>query len=246
MIENSYEMTYSHENHYWWFTARLDIFTSLFENLREKGLIPRNAKILNLGCGTGIQTEIFSKFGEVVSLDFSEDALKFCGIRKLGRLVRADAGKLPFAAASFDVVLCFDILEHIESDLTAVSEINRVLKKNGIAFISVPAFRFLWSSFDDVNWHKRRYRKKEVEKLISGSGLIPFKTSYFNFFLFPLALMRRSYEKVFKRRENQYYLPKTGLFSNYILKKVFASEKYFLNHLNFPCGVSVIGIARKP
>jgi len=246
MNENSYEMTYNHESRYWWFTARLDIFTSFFENLLKKGLIPKNAKILNLGCGTGIQTEIFSKFGEVVSLDYSEDALKFCGIRKLGRLVRADAGKLPFAAASFDVVLCFDILEHIESDTEAVSEINRVLKNNGAALISVPAFMFLWSSFDEVNWHKRRYRKKEVVKLISGGGLIPFKTSYFNFFLFPLALIRRSYEKVFKRKENLYYLPKAGLFSNYIFEKVFSSEKYFLNRFNFPWGVSVIGIARKP
>jgi ubiquinone/menaquinone biosynthesis C-methylase UbiE len=246
MNENSYEMTYNLESRYWWFTARLDIFVSFFKNLLKRELIPDNPKILNLGCGTGIQTEIFSMFGEVVSLDYSEDALKFCGIRKLDRLVRADAGKLPFSDASFDVVLCFDILEHIESDAEAVSEIYRVLKNGGAAIISVPAFRFLWSSFDEVNWHKRRYRKKEVVKLISGSGLIPFKTSYFNFFLFPLALMRRFYEKVFKRRENLYYLPKTGLFSNNIFKMIFTSEKFFLRRFNFPWGVSVIGIARKP
>jgi ubiquinone/menaquinone biosynthesis C-methylase UbiE len=246
MNKNSYEMTYNLESIYWWFTARLDIFVCFFKNLLKRGLIPKNSKILNLGCGTGIQTEIFSRFGEVVSLDYSEDALKFCGIRRLDRLVRADAGKMPFADASFDVVLCFDILEHIESDTEAVSEICRVLKNGGAALISVPALRFLWSSFDEVNWHKRRYRKKEVVKLISKSGLLPVKTSYFNFFLFPLALMRRAYEKVSKRSEEDYYLPKTGRLLNCIFKKIFSSEKYFLQHFNFPWGVSVIGIARKP
>lgn len=246
MIENSYEITYNHESNYWWFTARLNIFQKLFENLREKGLMPENAKILNLGCGTGIQTEIFSKYGEVVSLDYSQDALDFCEKRNLTNLVRADAEKLPFRPESFDAVLCFDILEHIESDSNAVAEINRVLKKNGAAFISVPAFRFLWSSFDDVNWHKRRYRKREFEDLIRRNGLSAYKAGYFNFFLFPLALIRRLYEKIFKRNENQYYLPKTGLITNCLFNKIFGSEKFFLKHINFPWGVSIIGIARKP
>lgn len=245
MNENSYELTYSHESNYWWFTARTDIFTKLYKYYAKKGVIPENPRILNLGCGTGIQTEIFLKYGNVVSLDFSEDALNFCKIRNLSGLVRADAEKMPFEDNSFDIILCFDILEHLNSDTDALSEMRRVLKKGGIALISIPAFKFLWSSFDEVNWHKRRYRKREIKAKILGSGMKDMSVSYFNFFLFPLAALRRLYEKIFKRKENLYYLPKIGRLTNRIFKKIFSFERHFLPRCKFPWGVSIICITGK-
>jgi ubiquinone/menaquinone biosynthesis C-methylase UbiE len=245
MNENSYELTYNHESRYWWFTARTEIFKKIFKNFKDIGWISDNPIMLNLGCGTGIQTEVFSEFGEVVSLDFSEEALGFCGKRNLSGLIRADAEKLPFQESSFDIVLCFDILEHLESDVAAISEMNRILKPGGIAFISIPAYKFLWSSFDDVNWHKRRYRKKEISSKVSGSGMSVVKAGYFNFFLFPLALVRRIYEKIFKRNEQVYYLPKAGNVTNSIFKTIFSFERFFLPRPSFPFGVSIICIARK-
>lgn len=246
MDQNSYELTYNYEIRYWWFTARTDIFKRIFQKYKRIGWISEKPNILNLGCGTGIQTETFSRFGNVVSLDFAEEALGFCRKRNLKDMVRADAEKLPFLDDSFDVILCFDILEHLQSDVDAISEMKRVLKPGGVAFISIPAFRFLWSSFDDVNWHKRRYRRKEISLKVTGSGMNIVKAGYFNFFLFPLALIRRFYEKLFKRNKKTYYLPKTGKISNWVFKKIFTFEQFFLPHPSFPFGVSIICIARKP
>jgi ubiquinone/menaquinone biosynthesis C-methylase UbiE len=242
---NSYEITYKNEITYWWFKARLKIFKTLYRNLIYKPSNKSNSKILNVGCGTGIITNKFSEYGNVISLDYSEEALKFCKIRKIDSLIRSDAMSLPFKKNSFDSALYFDIIEHLENDRGALEELNRTLCDGGYTVISVPAYKFLWSSFDDINWHKRRYSKKNLQKLLINSGFQIVKISYINFFLFPAAVLRRLYEKIFKRKQVDYYIPKVGRFTNFLFYKIFSIESYLLRFLKFPWGVSLIAVVKK-
>jgi len=244
MQYNSYEVTYNKEIAYWWFKARLKIFESLYERILLKSKKAENIKILNVGCGTGITTNRFSEYGEIISLDYSEEALKYCRLRKLVRLIRSDAEALPFKDGSFDAALYFDIIEHLDDDKNAIREMKRTLAKDGYAIISVPAFKFLWSSFDDINWHKRRYNKKTLKKLLTGADLEIVKLSYFNFFLFPVALIRRFYEKLFKRKQVDYYIPDVGKLTNFLFYRLFSLERYLLRFFNFPWGVSLIAIVK--
>ncbi|MBN2135079.1 MAG: class I SAM-dependent methyltransferase [Acidobacteria bacterium] len=246
MEQHSYQITFEHEQTYWWYTARKEILKHLIDPLIEMSGKRGNLKILNIGCGTGILSETFKDKGEIVSLDFSHDALIFCSQRKLKNLISADAQFLPTIDSSFDFVFGFDIVEHLEDDQKGLNEVFRVLKPGGYIVLTVPAYEFLWSSFDDVNWHKRRYTRKSLKKILLSSGFTIKKLSYYNFFLFPLAAARRFYEKIFRKEQTEYYLPKVGKLTNSLFKNIFASEKYLLTGINLPFGVSLITIAQKP
>lgn len=69
---------------------------------------------------------------------------------------------LPFADSSFDLVCAFDIIEHVDDDDGALSEVSRAAKPGGIILLSVPLHASMWTSFDDFVGHKRRYEPVEL------------------------------------------------------------------------------------
>ncbi|UCC20441.1 MAG: class I SAM-dependent methyltransferase [Promethearchaeota archaeon] len=75
-----------------------------------------------------------------------------------------DLIRLPYRNESFDFVSALDVLEHIKNDDLAISEISRILKKNGIAVITVPHKMKYYSNQDRIIGHFRRY---EIDQIIS-------------------------------------------------------------------------------
>ena len=71
---------------------------------------------------------------------------------------------LPYRAESFDFVSALDVLEHIKDDELAVSEISRILKKNGVAVITVPHRMKYYTNQDKIIGHYRRY---EINQILS-------------------------------------------------------------------------------
>ena len=67
---------------------------------------------------------------------------------------------LPFGDATFDVVCAFDVVEHCEPEALALAELARVLKPGGRLLISVPAYQWAWTEFDEENGHHRRYTRR--------------------------------------------------------------------------------------
>jgi len=202
-------------------------------------------KILALGCGTGAELDFLSKLGDVTGMDYSLEAVSFCK-KSSHNVIQGNAENLSFPNESFDLVVAFDVLEHIKDDKKAMSEIHRVLKKNGFFYMTVPAFQFLWSYHDDINYHQRRYTKKSLLKVFEGLNFNILKISYFNTIFFPLVVTARYLNKVFKRRAvSDGDVKKTNSVLNFVLKKIFAFEKYLLIKSNLPFGVSLICIARK-
>jgi len=99
-----------------------------------KFISPKN-RVLDLGCGTGINLEWLKKTGaKVIGFDLSQEMLKqACG--KGNTVVRGTAPRLPFEPQSFDVVYSFKVLPHVEEIDTAFEEIARVLKPGGVAVL---------------------------------------------------------------------------------------------------------------
>ncbi len=74
--------------------------------------------------------------------------------------VKADILKLPFNDNSFDIVLCNHVLEHIEDDAKAMSELYRVLKLGGIGIFQIPQDLNLKKTFEDFSITNREERAK--------------------------------------------------------------------------------------
>ncbi len=94
-------------------------------------------------------------------VDISESALaklRGCG----AQVVRGQVSSLPFADGAFDLVCALDIVEHVDDDDGALSELSRVAKPGGVVLISMPLHPSLWTSFDEFVGHKRRYEPPDL------------------------------------------------------------------------------------
>ena len=179
------------EKSHWWFVGRRHLFASELEraNLR------RDARIIDIGTGTGSTLRMLRDLGysRVTGIDPSEEAIGYCASKGLGPVTKGSLSMLKFDNDSFDFVFATDVLEHVENDLRGLEEICRVLSPGCQALITVPAFKMLWGLQDRQALHKRRYRKRALLDLISAAGLRPIKAYYFNYLLFvPILLARKS------------------------------------------------------
>lgn len=248
MNKKFYQEYYTLEREGWWFKARLFILESLFKKLK----FDSNISILNVGAATGATSEMLAKYGEVTSLEYDKYCCGFLKEKTGIEAINASLTDLPFTDNSFDLVCAFDVIEHIENHEKAVDEIFRVLKPKAKYFITVPAFQTLWSNHDVVNHHYRRYKKNNLNKLITKSRLKIEYTLYFNFLLFIPILITRFILNVIpiKRDKNSSgsdnEIMKSSRITNTILFSIFYSEKYLLNlNVKFPFGVSIMSIGHK-
>lgn len=98
----------------------------------------KDATVLDVGCGAGFVSNSLSSSGfKVTGIDLSEESLKVAQLYDQSRsckYIYADAYSLPFSDHSFDIVVCFDFLEHVEEPYRVIKEIHRVLKPDGHFF----------------------------------------------------------------------------------------------------------------
>jgi 2-polyprenyl-3-methyl-5-hydroxy-6-metoxy-1,4-benzoquinol methylase len=95
--------------------------------------------ILDLGCAQGILSYFLrQKGGHWVSADLDFENLKTSQALLKTNLIQLEPGILPFRAGSFDMVVSLDYLEHLEDDDLCLTEIHRVLKKNGQLILATP------------------------------------------------------------------------------------------------------------
>jgi SAM-dependent methyltransferase len=186
-----------------------------------------------------------SGFSNVAGLDLSEEALRFCKEKYRDNVIKGDVTRLPFSHDRADLVLATDVIEHVDDDRAAIREIARVLKPGGVVLIAVPAFGLLWGLQDEVAQHTRRYRKREVEAMMSDTGLIVERSYYFNYLLFLPILLARTLLRLIRPNlssENEINFP----FMNRILSVIFTFDIVTAPFLRPPFGVSVFLLATKP
>lgn len=251
MKHEEYERMYRFEDSYWWFVARRHLIATLLADYRPKD---GSSTILDIGCGTGAMLDELAPFGRVVGADFAPEALSFCRSRgeRAGRrydLVRADARRLPFPNDHFDIVTAMDIIEHIDRDKEAVSEIARVLKPGGRLLATVPAYMSLWSEHDEALHHFRRYRAPEFKDIAQRAGLAVEKISYTLTSLFPLVWVFRqlanTLRKVRRTDKAQAHLVRFPGPINAALLALVQAETGIIRHANLPFGVTIVMAARK-
>jgi SAM-dependent methyltransferase len=238
----TYEAEARVEATHWWFTGRRKLFARIIRNLP----IGKEESVLDVGTSTGTNLRLLREMGfqNVIGLDRSEEAARFCAEKGLGSVELGDATKMSFGDATFSLVLATDIIEHIDDDVAALSEIRRVLRPNGSVLFTVPAFMSLWGLQDDVSHHKRRYRMQGFLERVRSAGLEPRDAFYFNYLLFAPIWGARQAMKVVKpsvKSENE--LNPDWL--NTALSAVFDVDTRTAEWLRPPFGVSILALASK-
>ncbi len=87
------------------------------------------------------------------------------------RAAIGEVGALPFVDDRFDLVCALDIIEHVDDDEGALSELARVAKPGAVVLLSTPLFASRWTVFDELVGHKRRYEPTRLHELLTTHGL---------------------------------------------------------------------------
>lgn len=186
MNKNSY-VKYKEESQGWLHIGRSALIGKIIGFYIDKG--NQNLAILDVGAGVGQNISTLSSFGLVDALEVEE-----IGLNELAK--RSDLGLIISEGIpcrlnkKYDVIGAFDVIEHIENDREAVQWICDHLKPGGIFILTVPAFQWFYSEHDRALGHYRRYSSNTLKKLLPKDVKL-LSESYFNFFLFPIALFSR-------------------------------------------------------
>lgn len=95
------------------------------------------------------------------------------------QVVRGDIAALPLRSDTFDVVCALDIIEHVENDDDALSEIVRVSRPGGTVLISTPLHPSRWTAFDDFVGHRRRYEPAQLLAKLARRNLTVLRSAVF-------------------------------------------------------------------
>lgn len=242
MNTEMYRMFFNVQKKHWWFVTRKNIVLDTIDRYLEKN---DDINILDIGCGTGVMLNALEDLGKVHGMDMSDDAISFAREIFSGSVEKGSLpADVPYEKGFFDLITALDVIEHVDRDLDSLVTIRSLLAPGGKVVITVPAYRFLWSAFDDLNEHKRRYTRTELERKLKEAGFEIEKLTYYNTLLFPLVFAVRMLGKLLKRDgASDVEMPSRPV--NSILETVFGVEKYLLRFLSFPFGVSVLAVARK-
>lgn len=205
------------EDSHWWYRERRTLLARALRRLRAAGHSPGDA--LDIGAAGGGNTRVLRAHGwRPVALEYSPDGAEVAAERGL-TVVRADARQLPFRSSRLDLVVAFDVLEHIEDDHLAAAEIHRVLRPRGTALIAVPCDMRLWSAHDVAVGHVRRYDRAGLAAVVEQSGLVIDELWSWNVLLRPVAAWRR-------RRSTGSDLDKLPTVVNLGLTAIITAERY--------------------
>ena len=239
MEREVYEAMAEHDERHWWYRARRQVVAEL---IRRRVPLPKDAKLLEIGCGTGHNLPMLGEFGQVDALEVDPTA-RGMAEKRLGRTVLSSP--LPALEGvsddTYDMVAALDVVEHIPDDRAALEGIARVLKPGGKLLMTVPAHQWMWSAHDVVNHHQRRYSKRDFRKLVDQSPLQLETIGYLNSLLFPLAMAQRLTSKITGEEDANLAPPAEPV--NQVLERVFALERRLIGRIPLPPGLSLFAVA---
>jgi SAM-dependent methyltransferase len=236
MNHDVYKRHIENQSTHWWFQARKKIIETIIKNKFKKKL-----EILDFGSGSGVNVKMFSKFG-FVNIYEPHNKTRFYLKKKFRNKKRFNVLN-NFPTKKFDLIIMADVLEHIKDDKGIIKKLSNHLKKGGYILVTVPAFQLLFSKKDVALGHFRRYNLKDLK--IVFKRFEQKRLTYFNFFLFfPISFLILFF-KTFKLDFINEVEKAPNFFVNRLMYSLFIIEKNLLRIINFPFGISILGLFRK-
>jgi len=183
---------FNSEAHFW-FAWRLKALQSLLAQCAVPTKAP--LKVLEVGCGTGaFRSQVEAVTDWIVdATDLNEAAVRAC-LPGRGRTLLYDVeDERSSMVRAYDVALLFDVLEHVGDVQPFLRSVLRHVKPGGWVIVNVPASNLLYSRYDRVVGHHRRYTKQSLAaELTSTSVRVEcIDARYWGLSLFPVGLARR-------------------------------------------------------
>jgi SAM-dependent methyltransferase len=229
------------EDAHWWYRSTRALLDQVLGPC-----LPAGGRFLDAGAGTGATGAWMARHGSVVASDFEPLALDL--YRELHAdavgLAAADVQRLPFAAGSFDAVLCVTVLCHksIPVPEHAVAELARVLKPGGVLCLWEPGVERLRRAHDRVTHSARRFSLATLRGLLSANGLDVERATGAYSFLVPAAAAKA----VVERGDTSSDLDRHAGGLGGVLSTAARLERAALRRTSLPFGLSVLAVGRKP
>lgn len=243
MHPDAYHELAEQEKSHWWYVGMRGITDQLLQ-----AYLPQKSSlaILDAGCGTGGNLSALKSYGQVWGLDFSPLALSYAQQSHNGRVAQASIERLPYPDATFDLVTSFDVLYHsaVIDDLTALGELRRVMKHDGVLLLRLAALPSLRGSHDDFVHGARRYTAPEVRQKLTQAHFAPLRMTYANSLLLPLIFAARYWQKR-AGSDDHSDVGVPNPIANLMLRQALRLEQYWIGAgASFAAGVSLFAIAR--
>lgn len=228
---------------HWYYAGKRDFARDWLLKARPP---QRTDRLLDCGAGTGRFAQEMEAHCQVLVLDDHEEALKLLRTRfKPEQILNLAGDQVPLPDGSLEYVTALDVLEHTPDDQAVVRGFHRLLKPGGIALVTVPASMALWSDWDVVLHHYRRYSRPQLRALFPDDRWEVIHVNYTNFFVYPAVWLQRRWRSWFPRKDgaprSEDQMPSPAL--NSLLRWLFVRPAFW--RVPFPLGVSLLLVARK-
>jgi len=177
----------AHSDHFW-IRRRLDVMQRLAGDA-----VRRAQRLGEIGCGHGlVQRQIEKQYDRpVTGIDLNDYALR-CNLSERSPLYCYDIlQRVPELEKSFDILLLFDVLEHLKDEDRFLEAVRFHLAPEGKILINVPAFQQFYSSYDVAAGHLRRYSIASLRRVAERNRMTLAAWTYWGMPLIPLLLLRK-------------------------------------------------------
>lgn len=212
---------------FFWLNVRFNIVSSIISKYKLNNL-------LDVGAGSGKLGKDIKKNNSKFEYYFDEpdiDANKQL-IKEFGQKYEVTKNNI-----KFESITLLDVLEHVENPNKLLEDCFFKLQKSGILIISVPAYQFLWSNWDVLLGHYKRYTVKSMSELLDDFNVEILEKNY----LFPELVLPAFLRKISKTKSEKF--PKIPNFLNQVLYFFSLAISKFRKVI--PFGLSVFFVVKK-
>jgi SAM-dependent methyltransferase len=243
------ERTFEAEQRHFWFRGFKRFVAPLLDEATAGRSKPR---LLDAGAGTGANLSFLQQYGIAFGLELFSSGIRFGHERGLARLIQGSVTHLPFADATFDVVLSFDVLYCLQApaEQAAMQEMFRVLRPGGFVVINVAALEILKGDHSALGGEVRRYTRRELGGKLERYGFHVERLTYTNASLFPITVTVRVLQrlrgvKADGGNKGDFYVPPAPI--NALFSGALALESKIVKAgIDMPVGSSLLCLAKKP
>ncbi len=236
------------ERDLWWYRGMRDILYGLLDQHTRGRSISR---VLEAGCGTGYQSHLLEKrYGwRMFPADLEWKGLRYARDLELNRLSQCNIAALPFAADSFDLVACLDVLVHFPKgeDHRPIAELVRTLAPGGLLVLRVSALDLLRSRHSEYVLERQRYTRERLRQAVEQCGIRVLRCTYANSLLLPVSLFKfRVFEPVLRKPPASGVEPVPAWLDRMLGRFLELEARWISSGRDFAAGQSLLLVGTKP